>query len=196
MTCRSRSTSAARSAAGSCLFLGSDTFQPDPKQSAQWNRGAYLVNGPSHCAECHSPRNILGRHQIRPAFCRRTQSGRRGLGPQHHADAAEGLVGQGYRISARNRPDPGRRFRRRRDGAGHPQHREAVQRRSRGHGGLSQISVAGRRPEAAGEEGRRTIAIVPWLFLHFLQRCWPEAVANAQRATGRDHGGGTERFTP
>ena len=42
------------------LFLGSDTFTPDPKQSAQWNRGAYLVNGPSHCAECHSPRNILG----------------------------------------------------------------------------------------------------------------------------------------
>jgi mono/diheme cytochrome c family protein len=42
------------------LFLGSDTFTPDPKQSVQWNRGAYLVNGPSHCAECHSPRNILG----------------------------------------------------------------------------------------------------------------------------------------
>ena len=26
----------------------------------QWNRGAYLVNGPGHCAECHSPRNMLG----------------------------------------------------------------------------------------------------------------------------------------
>ena len=25
-----------------------------------WNRGAYLVNGPGHCAECHSPRNFLG----------------------------------------------------------------------------------------------------------------------------------------
>ncbi len=42
------------------LFLGSDTFQPDPARSAQWNRGAYLVNGPGHCAECHSPRNVLG----------------------------------------------------------------------------------------------------------------------------------------
>lgn len=42
------------------LFLGEGTFKPDPKQSTQWNRGAYLVNGPSHCAECHSPRNILG----------------------------------------------------------------------------------------------------------------------------------------
>jgi len=42
------------------LFLDGKPFQPDPSQSAQWNRGAYLVNGPGHCAECHSPRNILG----------------------------------------------------------------------------------------------------------------------------------------
>jgi mono/diheme cytochrome c family protein len=33
---------------------------PDPSRSAQWNRGAYLVTGPAHCAECHSPRNFLG----------------------------------------------------------------------------------------------------------------------------------------
>jgi mono/diheme cytochrome c family protein len=33
---------------------------PDTSKSAQWNRGAYLVNGPGHCAECHSPRNLLG----------------------------------------------------------------------------------------------------------------------------------------
>lgn len=42
------------------LFLQGSTFDPDPTQSAQWNRGAYLVNGPGHCAECHSPRNFLG----------------------------------------------------------------------------------------------------------------------------------------
>ena len=42
------------------LFLDGQPFQPDPAQSAQWNRGAYLVNGPGHCAECHSPRNLLG----------------------------------------------------------------------------------------------------------------------------------------
>ena len=42
------------------LFLGSETFRPDASKMAQWNRGAYLVNGPGHCAECHSPRNILG----------------------------------------------------------------------------------------------------------------------------------------
>jgi mono/diheme cytochrome c family protein len=42
------------------LFLDGQPFKPDPAQSAQWNRGAYLVNGPAHCAECHSPRNVLG----------------------------------------------------------------------------------------------------------------------------------------
>ena len=42
-------------------WLGLDTtpWQPDPAQSESWNRGAYLVNGPGHCAECHTPRNIF-----------------------------------------------------------------------------------------------------------------------------------------
>jgi mono/diheme cytochrome c family protein len=42
------------------LFLDGKPFKPDPAKSAQWNRGAYLVNGPGHCAACHSPRNLLG----------------------------------------------------------------------------------------------------------------------------------------
>jgi mono/diheme cytochrome c family protein len=42
------------------LFLKGGPFVPDSSKSAQWNRGAYLVNGPAHCAECHSPRNFLG----------------------------------------------------------------------------------------------------------------------------------------
>jgi mono/diheme cytochrome c family protein len=42
------------------LFLRGGPFTPDPAKSAQFNRGAYLVNGPAHCAECHSPRNVLG----------------------------------------------------------------------------------------------------------------------------------------
>ncbi len=42
------------------LFLDGRPFTPNPSQSAQWNRGAYLVNAPGHCAECHSPRNMLG----------------------------------------------------------------------------------------------------------------------------------------
>lgn len=42
------------------LFLDEKPFAPDASKSAQWNRGAYLVSGPGHCAECHSPRNLLG----------------------------------------------------------------------------------------------------------------------------------------
>ncbi|MGC2124695.1 MAG: cytochrome c [Xanthobacteraceae bacterium] len=42
------------------LFLRGGPYVSDPSKSAQWNRGAYLVNGPGHCAECHSPRNIFG----------------------------------------------------------------------------------------------------------------------------------------
>jgi mono/diheme cytochrome c family protein len=35
------------------------TYQPDISQTASWNRGAYLVAGAGHCAECHTPRNAL-----------------------------------------------------------------------------------------------------------------------------------------
>jgi mono/diheme cytochrome c family protein len=42
------------------LFLDGQRFEPDAGKSKQWNRGAYLVNGPGHCAECHSPRNMVG----------------------------------------------------------------------------------------------------------------------------------------
>jgi mono/diheme cytochrome c family protein len=42
------------------LFLRGEVVRPDPSQTAAWRRGAYLVNGPGHCAECHSPRNLLG----------------------------------------------------------------------------------------------------------------------------------------
>jgi mono/diheme cytochrome c family protein len=42
------------------LYLDGEAFKSDPVQSAQWNRGAYLVNGAGHCAECHSPRNDVG----------------------------------------------------------------------------------------------------------------------------------------
>ncbi len=40
--------------------LDGKTFQADPAHDAVWNRGAYLVEGPGHCAECHSKRNELG----------------------------------------------------------------------------------------------------------------------------------------
>jgi mono/diheme cytochrome c family protein len=42
------------------LFMDGKPFTAEPARSAQWNRGAYLVNALGHCAECHSPRNVLG----------------------------------------------------------------------------------------------------------------------------------------
>jgi mono/diheme cytochrome c family protein len=42
------------------LFLDKTPLQPDPSKDAQWNEGAYLVEGLGHCAACHSPRNLMG----------------------------------------------------------------------------------------------------------------------------------------
>jgi mono/diheme cytochrome c family protein len=42
------------------LFFTPATFRPTPGKSAEWNRGAYLVEALGHCSDCHSPRNILG----------------------------------------------------------------------------------------------------------------------------------------
>jgi len=35
-------------------------FTPDPSKSAEWNRGAYIVQGAGHCGTCHTPKSFLG----------------------------------------------------------------------------------------------------------------------------------------
>ena len=42
------------------LYFRPETFSAQAGRSAEWNRGAYLVNGLAHCAACHAPRNLLG----------------------------------------------------------------------------------------------------------------------------------------
>ena len=42
------------------LYFRPHVFQADSSQSGIWNRGAYLVTGPGHCAACHTPKNWLG----------------------------------------------------------------------------------------------------------------------------------------
>jgi mono/diheme cytochrome c family protein len=42
------------------LYFTPASFQPDARLSAEWNRGAYLVNGLGHCGACHAGRNLLG----------------------------------------------------------------------------------------------------------------------------------------
>lgn len=42
------------------LFFEPEPFRPDPEKSDAWNRGAYLVEGPGHCAGCHTEKNLAG----------------------------------------------------------------------------------------------------------------------------------------
>jgi mono/diheme cytochrome c family protein len=42
------------------MFHDSSALQPQPGESDEWNRGAYLVEAVAHCGECHTPRNMLG----------------------------------------------------------------------------------------------------------------------------------------
>ena len=42
------------------LYVDAKPIVRDPAKSEAYNRGAYLVEGPGHCAECHSPRNLIG----------------------------------------------------------------------------------------------------------------------------------------
>ncbi|MEA3159427.1 MAG: hypothetical protein QOD95_975, partial [Gammaproteobacteria bacterium] len=50
------------------LFLDTHDFQTDPSQSAEWNRGAYLVKGLGHCGGCHTPKNSFGADRSKQEF--------------------------------------------------------------------------------------------------------------------------------
>lgn len=47
-------------AAWRTLYFRPTTHQDEPAQTAEWNRGAYLVRGLAHCSACHGTRNALG----------------------------------------------------------------------------------------------------------------------------------------
>ena len=42
------------------LFFRPGVFEPERGQTAEWNRGAYLVRGLGHCDACHAGRNLFG----------------------------------------------------------------------------------------------------------------------------------------
>lgn len=42
------------------LYFKTEPFKPDLSKPDAWNRGAYLVQGPGHCAACHTPKTWLG----------------------------------------------------------------------------------------------------------------------------------------
>src|ERR1700729_1481487 len=50
------------------LYFNEGEYKPDPNRSAEWNRGAYLVEGLGHCAMCHTAINALGGSSESQAF--------------------------------------------------------------------------------------------------------------------------------
>ena len=56
------------------LFFTPGPFRPVPGQTAEHDRGAYLVTALAHCGECHTPRNWLGAMEA-SAFLAGTPSG-------------------------------------------------------------------------------------------------------------------------
>jgi len=61
--------------AWSVLFNPDTRFQPNPDQSPQWNRGAYLAEALGHCGECHTPRNLFEALNNRQKFAGTVQTG-------------------------------------------------------------------------------------------------------------------------
>jgi mono/diheme cytochrome c family protein len=42
------------------LYFDEGGFKPDPNKSAEWNRGAYLIEGLGHCGACHTAKTFAG----------------------------------------------------------------------------------------------------------------------------------------
>ncbi|WP_426690032.1 c-type cytochrome [Rhodanobacter ginsengiterrae] len=92
-------------AAWNGLYLDKGSYQIDPLKSAQWNRGAYLVQGVGHCSACHGDKNLAGavdkqhpldggyaENQFAPAL---TGGTRDGLGAWSEQDIVD-YLGKGY----------------------------------------------------------------------------------------------------
>jgi mono/diheme cytochrome c family protein len=47
-------------AAWNKLYFTPGEYHADPDKTAEWNRGAYLVEGLMHCGACHTPKNVAG----------------------------------------------------------------------------------------------------------------------------------------
>jgi mono/diheme cytochrome c family protein len=63
------------------LYFRPGEFAADPQQSAEWNRGKYLVQSLGHCAACHSGRNALGATSAQSEFAGGPMPDRRWVAP-------------------------------------------------------------------------------------------------------------------
>jgi mono/diheme cytochrome c family protein len=96
------------------LYFTEGELVPDGRQSAAWNRGAYLVLGPGHCAACHTPKSFLGGDKSGESFRGSnlqdwfapdiTADGKQGLGAWSAADITGYLKTGHNRITAATGP--------------------------------------------------------------------------------------------
>ena len=70
------------------LFMDGKPFAPDAAHSRAMESRRLSRQQPRPLRRVPQPAQFPRRHHRRAAFCRRAQSGRRGLGAQHHAEAA------------------------------------------------------------------------------------------------------------
>jgi mono/diheme cytochrome c family protein len=50
------------------LFFTPGEFQPDPRRSPEYDRGAYLAESLGHCGACHTPMNSFGANKTSHAY--------------------------------------------------------------------------------------------------------------------------------
>jgi alcohol dehydrogenase (quinone), cytochrome c subunit len=77
------------------LFFKPGRFVIDHSKSAEWNRGAYLVNALGHCDACHTPRNLFLAEQAERSFA----------GGSMQADVAHGKVRRWSAVNLTSAPD-------------------------------------------------------------------------------------------
>jgi mono/diheme cytochrome c family protein len=74
----------------SAFFNPDKRFEPNTDRSAEWNRGAYLVEAMGHCGECHTPRNLGMALDQRNKFAGAVQAGWRAYNITPDANAGVG----------------------------------------------------------------------------------------------------------
>lgn len=73
------------------LYFEAGSYRPDRARSDSWNRGAYLATALGHCAECHTPRDLLGGLKERLHFAGSRLGPEGQLAPNITADEATGI---------------------------------------------------------------------------------------------------------
>ncbi len=74
------------------LYFIEGPMLPIPNKSADWNRGAYLVEAVAHCGECHTPRNMMGARDQDKAFSGARLVGQKTpIAPNITQDAHDGI---------------------------------------------------------------------------------------------------------